>query len=324
MKVHMRPSNRIAELQNITVPDAESVSIIIPTRNRRSSLESTVRTIVSQTVLPTELLIIDQSANDRSERAVQAVLISAPENVRATIRLVYIRDPSISGGAVARNRAMEMASGETWLFLDDDVDLEPDFIEQILAAYHRYPEAVGVSGVVTNYGAPGFSSRLWSRLFCTGPFWDERQPIYWKATKGIRGKVQKVRKFGAGLMSFRASAIRTHRFDATLKGVSDGEDVDFCARLDRSSVLLITPSARLVHKQSPVGRSREHWLVRHARTAGYLYRRNWAYGIRNRLAFAWLNCGYLTVAIVNAIRRGSTAPFFDYRRAIQESKALVH
>ena len=30
---------------------------------------------------------------------------------------------------------MEIASGEIWLFLDDDVELEPSFIEELLRAY---------------------------------------------------------------------------------------------------------------------------------------------------------------------------------------------
>lgn len=303
---------------------SEAVSVIIPTRNRARDLETTVASLLKQTILPKELVIVDQSEDVESRERVEALLKTARDSTPArSVTLTYVRDTNISGGAVARNRAMELAAGAIWLFLDDDVVLEPDFIEKLLATYRLSPEAIGVSGVVTNYTPPALIFRVWSRLFCAGPFWDERQPIYWRATRGERGPAERVRKFGAGLMSFRADAIRYHRFDSSLKGVSDGEDVDFCSRLDPQSVLLISPQARLAHYHSPVGRSREHWLPRHARTAGYLYRRNWDHGLRNRLAFALLNCGYILVALLSSAKRGSLAPLAEYWKAIGDSRMLA-
>jgi GT2 family glycosyltransferase len=42
---------------------------------------------------------------------------------------------------MARNRAMEAAEGDIWLFLDDDITLKKDFVDQFLAVYRDYPEA---------------------------------------------------------------------------------------------------------------------------------------------------------------------------------------
>ena len=142
-----------------------------------------------------------------------------------------------------------------------------------------------------------------------GPFHDERQPIYWRADK-LRnyGPIQ-VRRFGGGLMSFRAHAIRGKWFDKNLYGVSDGEDVDFCARLGPGAKLLIAPGARLAHYHSSSGRLQDHWLRRMVRGNVFLYRKNWKRGVMNRGCYAWLMVGFALVAVYACVSKLSTAPF---------------
>jgi GT2 family glycosyltransferase len=168
---------------------------------------------------------------------------------------------------------------------------------------------VGVSGVVTNYARPPRLSRLWNRVFLRGPFFDDRQPVYWQAERLRNSGPIRVSRLGGGLMSFRADAVRRMRFDDNLRGVSDGEDVDFCAHLGPKALLLITPKARLVHNQSPAGRERSHWLARYARALTYLYRRNWDYGIKYRLCYLWLNVGFVAVASFACLRHTSLEPW---------------
>ena len=299
-----------------------SISIIIPTKNRLTDLTLTVETLLAQTILPDQLVIVDQSSGDQSERAVRNLLAQAPQAVRGRVRLDYVLNPAITGGAQARNRAMEIAEGAIWLFLDDDVCLESDFIEQLLAAYGQFPAAAGVSGIVTNYIHPPGAALAWRTLFVRGPFHDDRQPVYWDAAR-LRGAAPvPVSRFGGGLMSFRAEAVRSVRFDENLSGVSDGEDVDFCAHLKPGALLLITPQARLVHNQSPAGRSQKHWSSREAKSNHYLYHRNWRSGIFNRLCFGWLNLGYGLVASFAALRRGSLAPWRDLLEGMRDGYSV--
>ena len=299
-----------------------SISIIIPTKNRPKDLRLTVETLLAQTVLPDQLVIVDQSAGDDSRREILGLLAAAPQGTRDRIRLNYVYDPSITGGAQARNRAMQIADCDVWLFLDDDVCLEPDFIAALLAAYHRFPTAAGISGIVTNYGFPPRAALAWRNLFVRGPFHDDRQPVYWNASRLRASDPVAVSRFGGGLMSFRADAIRGIQFDENLSGVSDGEDVDFCAHLKPRSLLLITPKARLVHNQSPTGRSQKHWTSREAKSNHYLYHRNWRSGVFNRLCFCWLNLGYGIVAAFASLRRGSLEPCRDLLEGMREGRRV--
>jgi GT2 family glycosyltransferase len=109
-----------------------------------------IDSLVSQTCLPDELIVVDQSAERSFTKPIP-------------IPLRYIHDPKIGGEAEAKNAGMDTAKSDIWLFLDDDVVLEPKFVEELLAAYS--PEVTGVSGIITNYSRPPLERHLWNTIF---------------------------------------------------------------------------------------------------------------------------------------------------------------
>jgi glycosyltransferase involved in cell wall biosynthesis len=300
-----------------------SLSVIIPTKNRPLDLEVTVRSILDQTVLPQQLIIIDQSADGKSRGRIQILFDTLTSDARVRLKLCYQTDQKITGLAMARNRAMELAEGDVWLFLDDDVRLERDFLEQLRDAYAEHPQASGISGIVTNYRRPRWFTRLWGVIFFRGPFHDERQTVYWCADRLRNAGPIRVDRLGGGLMSFRADIIRRCRFDEKLRGVSDGEDVDFCARLGPDVVLMIAPRARLEHRQSPSGRLRDHYLHRTVRSEHFLYRKNWNRGIKNPLCFVWLNVGFGLSATLGSLRHCSLDPWRAWRAGVLDARAVL-
>jgi GT2 family glycosyltransferase len=283
-----------------------SLSVIIPTKNRPRDLEATIESLLGQTRLPDELILVDQSPEKSFSKPIP-------------IPLQYIHDTNILGEAEARNVGMDVAKGTIWLFLDDDVVLEPDFIHELLAAY--LPDVVGVSGIITNYGKPPLGRHLWNTIFMRGPFEDLRQRIYWKSATLVNSKPIRVHQFGGGLMSFRASAIKGVEFDQKSKGGSPGEDLDFCAQIQRDKILLIAPKARLVHKKTPQARTVVHWLSVHAQVYYYLHERHWRSGLWNNICFAWLKVGYAFAAILSCIKRRSSDSWTAWREGAREGVA---
>lgn len=285
-----------------------TVSVIIPTKNRSHDLALTVETLFRQTILPNELVIVDQSESDDSRIKVKSLYQALPDDQRLTLHLHYIHDPLIAGLTAARNAALARNHCDILLFLDDDVELEPMFLEELLRTYAAHPSVAGVSGVVTNYSAPPLAMRLWKQIFMRGPFRDDRERFYWEAAAMRESGVRRVTRLGGGLMSFRASAIGEVRFDERLRGVSDGEDVDFCMHLGARAELLMNSRARLVHNASPTGRTGDHWLRRYLRGQIYLYRRNWNSGLKHRLCFLWFMMGATLIASLSSIGRMSPGP----------------
>jgi GT2 family glycosyltransferase len=303
-------------------PAYQPVSVLIPTKDRPTCLERAVELVLTQTTLPTQIVIVDQSATDESRRRVDA-LFAASSPSRKSVRLCYIHEPTIPGAAVARNRAMAEADGLVWLFLDDDMEPEVDFIEQLLAVYARWPSVGGVSGIITNYARPSLAFRIWSRMFLRGPFHDERQPIYWRAEELRQHDPIAVTKFGSGLMSFRADVVRDVRFDEALRGLPPGEDIDFCARLGPHSGLVIAPRARIAHRSSPTGRSQEYWVKEYAQGKLYVYHRNWQRGCRNRLCCLWFEVGCALVAAFGSVYRRSLEPWRAFVSGVRDAAALA-
>lgn len=298
-----------------------SASIIIPTKNRAGDLVIAVESILRQLVLPAEVIVIDQSPDDEGRRQVQALFTDAPGAIRQRVQLCYIHDPGIAGAAVARNAGIERSTSEVLVFLDDDVILEPEFLERMLAVYRDYPSVDAVSGVVTNYVRPPLSSLALRTLFYRGPFDDERQRIYWNADRLRDSDPIPARKFGTGGMGIRRLSLGPVRFDSHLKGVPAGEDVDFCCRLGAACKLVIAPRSRYFHKRSPANRDRAHWLQTEVHAAYYLYLRNWRTGVKNRLCFAWLNVGFFAVCVAGCLRRRSLGPWRALRVGIRKGRS---
>jgi GT2 family glycosyltransferase len=299
-----------------------TVSVLIPTKNRAEELLITVRSLLAQSVLPSELLVADQSRDDRVRGLIEQELRDAGPGSENNFRFRYLFDPTISGAAEARNQLMNLAMGDIWLFLDDDVWLEPTCIEKILDVYRGSPEIDGVAGLITNYAKPPWTKRLWSGTFVRGPFRDERQPIYWKADELAGHQPIRVKKFTGACMSFRARAIRKLRFDPRLTGGSLAEDIDLCARVNSGS-LVIAPEAKLVHRRSEINRHRDHWVREHAQSSYYMYRRNWRGEFKGRLSFLWLRLGYCAVVPAGCLRRRSLQPWRAFRQGVRRALALT-
>lgn len=313
LSVNIEAPEHAAEVHRLTV------SVIIPTKNRPKDLEITIQSLLRQTVAPSELVIVDQSDSSESKARVFE-LLERREPSFAAMQVIYCHDPAIRSGAEARNHAMDMARSGIYLFLDDDVELEPGFIEELVQTYEEWPQAAGVSGIVTNYGRPRLLMRAWIAVFERGPFEDDRQSIYWDAARLCGSAPIRVTRFTGALMSFRASAVRTHRFDDNLVGVSDGEDVDFCVRLGRDAMLFIAPKVRLAHHHSRSERLQDHWVRRRARATAFLFHKNWKNGLRSRLCYWWLVCGYGLIATVASCSRHALSPWRALRLGFREGK----
>lgn len=89
------------------------LSVIVPTYNRELMLERALRSVLAQTVLPREIIVIDDGSADRTRCLVDRLRGGSG----AEIRYLY---QSNSGPAAARNRGIELSSSAVVAFLDSD------------------------------------------------------------------------------------------------------------------------------------------------------------------------------------------------------------
>lgn len=109
-------------------------SIVIATYNRLRTLPGAVESVMAQTVVDWELIIVDDGSTDRTKD--YAAGLTDP-------RIRYIRLPENQGASFARNRGIEEARGEHIMVWDSDDELYPYALEKLLNVFEKHSD-VGV------------------------------------------------------------------------------------------------------------------------------------------------------------------------------------
>lgn len=101
----------------------EVVSIITPTYNCGKFIERTIKSVINQTYPFWEMIIVDDCSNDETKNIVEKYL-------QIDNRIKYCCLEINLGAAVARTKAMEMATGKYMAFLDSDDIWKPEKLEK--------------------------------------------------------------------------------------------------------------------------------------------------------------------------------------------------
>ena len=99
------------------------VSVIVPHFNALSTIENSVRSVLNQTVLVKEIIVVDDCSTDYT--ALLRILKSFNEIVPVIVERLDVN----SGASEARNRGLELATGKYLAFLDADDVWHPSKVE---------------------------------------------------------------------------------------------------------------------------------------------------------------------------------------------------
>jgi glycosyl transferase family 2 len=108
-----------------------SVSVVIPTFERRRSVIEAVSSALRQTVADIEIIVIDDGSTDGTAAAVGAI----------DRRVKVVRRPN-GGPAAARNAGIRQARAPVLAFLDSDDRWQPRHLEELLGLMESHPGAV--------------------------------------------------------------------------------------------------------------------------------------------------------------------------------------
>ena len=107
-----------------------SVSVVIPAYKASASIARAIRSAITQSVPPCEILVIDDASPDFADLEAAMADVAIPEMI--TLRI--LRNATNMNGAAARNRGINEARGDYIAFLDADDEWEPEKLEACLAA----------------------------------------------------------------------------------------------------------------------------------------------------------------------------------------------
>lgn len=118
------------------------LSVIICTYHRSQGLRRTLEGICRLVLKPEwqwELIVVDNNSNDDTKQVCEAF--------RDRLPIRYLFEPR-QGKSYALNRAVAAANAPLLVFTDDDVDVDRDWIAQIVDASRRHPSATFFGGRV--------------------------------------------------------------------------------------------------------------------------------------------------------------------------------
>jgi GT2 family glycosyltransferase len=119
-----------------------SATVVVPTRNRGDLISETLVALMQIPDPALEILIVDQSTNDGTRRAV--------ERIAASDSRVRLCATSTVGSSAGRNLGAQLASGEIVAYCDDDCVVTTEWLDAIRAEF-LHPEVSAVYGRLLPY-----------------------------------------------------------------------------------------------------------------------------------------------------------------------------
>lgn len=119
-------------------------SIIVPVFNSARNIFECINSILKQSVIDFELIIIDDGSTDSS--------IEILEEVAITDKRIVLLKKENGGVSSARNKGLNIAQGEYILFVDSDDYIDSDYLQTYHNLLQIHPDALIYQGFVSKTG----------------------------------------------------------------------------------------------------------------------------------------------------------------------------
>lgn len=243
------------------------ISVVTPTLRRSQEVRELLQNLSAQIYLPLELILVDGAPKGEDET--QTVASQTASRLPFVLR--YIRYGG--GTAIQRNVGIDAAQGNFIAFVDDDIRLEPDFFELMLAAFEQDTSQSigGITGYITNQHLDAATSRRWQwyrrlKLFTTyepGRFdYQTGYPIN-RYLQPTHETLKVVDFMGAGCAVWRAKVFKDGlRFSSFFTGFGVLEDAHLSLRAKQRWELYEYGKAHCIHLHAVRGRENDHLVAR--------------------------------------------------------------
>jgi glycosyltransferase involved in cell wall biosynthesis/peptidoglycan/xylan/chitin deacetylase (PgdA/CDA1 family) len=206
-------------------------SIVIPTYERREIVARSVAALDRQSFRDFEVVVVDDGSGDGTAEALRALELNFPLNV--------ISRPN-EGASVARNIGAATAAGEYLVFLDDDMEADPEMLAEQDRSLREGADMV-LGHLPLHPDSP-------DNLLSQGVGrWAEKRR---ERLEGIAGELP-ITELNTGQMSIsRANFERLGGFDPsfTREGLYGGEDLDMGYRVGRAGLRLVFNPAAISYQ----------------------------------------------------------------------------
>ena len=249
-------------------------SLIVCTFKRSESLKRLLQALKYQTLYPGEILIIDGSDNEVTEKMLH-------NNDFKAVKYFKVSTEN-RGLTLQRNFGINKVSeqSEFICFLDDDIVPENDYFKELIETYNNVPDAIAVGGWILDdvnwikkdkstvgykdFWIDGYVRKLGQRnvmrkvlgLLSNKPpgFMPEFSHGYSTGFLPPSGKTYEVEYFMGGVSSYKKGLFQNIKFSERFAGYGLYEDMDFCIRAQAFGKLYVNTAAKVRHLHEESGR----------------------------------------------------------------------
>jgi glycosyltransferase involved in cell wall biosynthesis len=224
------------------------VSVVVPTWNRADLLAQTIDKIEHQTMARNsyDVIVIDNESTDHTQK-----VLGQKSRVYPNLKTFSQSKP---GAAATRNVGIQAATGDIVLFIDDDIQAEPNLVEAHWQYHQRHPGSSIIGGVITPWDG------------CTDAFLRYlRDREIFNPYSIARGPMDFSYYHTGNVSTARSVLLAVGGFNEQF-AIYGMEDIELGYRLERQGSRMVHgPDAKAVHQYFPTYRQ----FVQRCEQAGY-------------------------------------------------------
>lgn len=217
--------------------DKYKIAVIIPVYNAKTTLIQTFDSLLGQTLLPDELIIVNDASTDESPSLIDGFLrINDIVFQNKGVEVKLIQHDKAQGLSASYNDGIIKSSGDLVVTLHSDIILKPTSLEQLIAPFSN-PNS---SEIVATYHLVDHPYEIWQKY----NFWQKCffSRLVGKKFYGLDGKFDCFRK---------AAVEKVGYFDAR-RFKNAGEDGDMVYKLKKLGKIVKTDAEILhIHSMDP-------------------------------------------------------------------------
>lgn len=225
------------------------MSIVVATYNRFKDLRECLSSIFSLKTKPYEVIVVDSNSTDGTK------------TLRDSFHIKFV-STSKRNLPYARNLGISMANGDVVAFLDDDVVVHKEWLNQIIESYVD-KSVGGVGGRVIPYGK---SAKLYLKISkCDVGKVYSNGLVIGNFDVPSQSLLEVDSLLGCNMSFRRELLLRLKGFDENYAGTGYRDDTDMCIRIRKLGYkILYNPKALVWHKfkGKQAGGAWSYWYIR--------------------------------------------------------------
>jgi glucosyl-dolichyl phosphate glucuronosyltransferase len=290
--------------------------VVIPTYKRPDDLSKVLESILSSVRLPNRVLIVDDA-----DTADDMITEMSRRFQQKGVSFTYHKknhNQVRRGLSESKNLAVKLAQEDIIFYLDDDVILEPNYIEAMMKIWQENwanTQLAGLGGHITNTRLLTAPEKLFRKVFGLEgeTAWDINSVGFQVWDDGAK-ETQKGYYVYGGVSSHRHTILEHYPFTIFSGGRTGLEDVEHCLRLKKDGYYFYyVPSARLSHHPAVMGREGEYEAgKKEGRNRREIFKNHCPQDLGHKIRFTWASVGWVTKKFLSGNWRGAWGMLMGY------------